>query len=113
MLPALNELISRSLQFEDLTGSLRLTRMVKTTLVATLHDVPHPAALDHLPGAVEWLEVRADQVRRLSVDWLRNQFGGRLLYSLRSRAQGGNAEYSTTERRKFLLAAARNYDLID
>src|SRR2546425_12249250 len=86
--------------------------MVKTTLVATLHDVPHRAALDHLPGAVEWLEVRADQVR-LSVDWLRNQFDGRLLYSLRSRAEGGNAEYSTTERRNFLLAAARNYDLID
>ena len=48
-----------------------------------------------------------------AVDWLRNQFGGRLIYSLRSRAEGGHAEYSPMERRNLLLAAARDYDLID
>jgi len=87
--------------------------MVKTSLVATLLDASHAETLEGLPGAVEWLEVRADQIRSVSVDWLRSQFGGRLIYSLRSRAEGGNAECSAMERRHFLLAAARDYDLIN
>ena len=89
--------------------------MAKTSLVATLHDSPHlrGEALQNLSTGVDWLEVRADQVREPSIEWLRSRFGGSLIFTLRSRAEGGNAECSAAERCDRLLNAARDYDLID
>jgi 3-dehydroquinate dehydratase/shikimate dehydrogenase len=62
---------------------------------------------------VRWLEVRADLVGDLPPDWLRSHFPGCLLYTLRSRAEGGAGADSGRERRARLLEAALYYDLID
>jgi 3-dehydroquinate dehydratase/shikimate dehydrogenase len=88
--------------------------MVSAALVATvLHD-PSPQGVDlvALPRTVEWLEVRADLVGDLDVDWLRSHFSGHLIYTLRSRAEGGNAAESFRARRDRLLTAAHRYDLV-
>jgi 3-dehydroquinate dehydratase / shikimate dehydrogenase len=89
--------------------------MTKATLVATLTALPSPAGeeLASLPGAIEWLEVRADIVGDLDPVWLRSRFRGQLLYTLRSRAEGGNFNGSKSERERRLLEASRFYDLID
>src|SRR5436309_10535978 len=89
--------------------------MVRATLVATLLDAPSPGGenLLALPSTIEWLEVRADLVGGYNVDWLRNHFGGHLIYSLRSRTEGGNAPDSFDQRRDRLLAAAAHYDLVE
>src|SRR5689334_3984116 len=89
--------------------------MVKTTLVATLMTPPSPGGdeLRSLPDAVEWLEVRADLVGDLDVQWLRCHFGGKLIYTLRSRAEGGNSEGSLRQRHERLKRAAKDYDLVD
>jgi 3-dehydroquinate dehydratase/shikimate dehydrogenase len=73
---------------------------------------PDGNELASLPAAVEWLEVRADLVGDLDVDWLRTHFRGNLLYSLRSKAEGGSFEGSQSERRRRLLENARRYDFI-
>jgi 3-dehydroquinate dehydratase/shikimate dehydrogenase len=89
--------------------------MTKATLIATLMMPPSPGSqqIAALPDTVDWLEVRSDMVGDLDSDWLRSRFQGRLLYSLRSRAEGGNFEGSLDERHARLRRAARSYDLIE
>jgi 3-dehydroquinate dehydratase/shikimate dehydrogenase len=84
-------------------------------LVATLTTPPSAGGreLTTLPEAVQWLEVRADLVGDLPPDWLRSHFPGHLLYTLRSRVEGGAGTDSRQERRARLLEAAPHYDLID
>ena len=85
------------------------------SLVGTLMAPPPPqgAELMALAGSVEWLEVRADLVGDINPEWLRSQFRGNLLYTLRSRDEGGLSEASSEERRARLLHAAQHYDLVD
>ncbi len=59
------------------------------------------------------LEVRADLLGDLDPNWLRSHFRGELLYTLRSRAEGGAFEGGKLARRKRLAAAAPRYDLVD
>jgi 3-dehydroquinate dehydratase/shikimate dehydrogenase len=89
--------------------------MRKATLIATLTTPPSPGGqeLVALPDSVEWLEVRSDLAGELDPDWLRDRFGGRLLYSLRSRAEGGEFEGSQGERRDCLRRAALAFDLVE
>jgi 3-dehydroquinate dehydratase/shikimate dehydrogenase len=89
--------------------------MIKATLVATLMTPPSPGGqeLTALPASVEWLEVRSDLVGDLDPAWLRSRFRGRLLYALRSRAEGGNFEGSQGQRYDYLGRAADSYDLIE
>src|SRR5437868_2356576 len=89
--------------------------MIQTSLVATLTKVPDPsgAELAALPRCVKWLEVRSDLVGDLDPDWLRNHFRGRLQYSLRSRAEGGNYAESMSARHRRMEMAARHYDRIE
>jgi 3-dehydroquinate dehydratase/shikimate dehydrogenase len=68
--------------------------------------------LPDLTGA-EWLEVRADLLGDLDPAPLRAAFPGKLLYTLRSRAEGGGFEGTAERRRKRLVEAAGRYDLID
>ena len=90
--------------------------MKKTTLVATLTSPPS-ASGDELRGgalgAVEYLEVRADLVGKLDPAWLRDRFPGQLIYTLRSRSEGGAFEGGRQSRRRRLAAAAPTYDLVD
>jgi 3-dehydroquinate dehydratase / shikimate dehydrogenase len=87
----------------------------RAVLVATLTTPPSAGGreLATLPEAVQWLEVRADLVGDLPPDWLRSHFPGRLLYTLRSRVEGGAGTESRQERRARLLEAAPHYDLVD
>ena len=89
--------------------------MKQTSLVATLTS-PLSASgheLAALPPGVEVLEVRSDLVGKVDPDWLRDRFAGKLLYTLRSRAEGGAFEGDRGERRRLLAAAAETYDLVD
>jgi 3-dehydroquinate dehydratase/shikimate dehydrogenase len=89
--------------------------MREATLVATLASRPCSlgAEIASLPSTVKWLEVRADRVGDLDPDWLRSVFPGLVLYSLRSRAEGGAFEGSATQRRDRLLAAAERWELVE
>lgn len=89
--------------------------MIKATLIATLTMPPSPGGQEllALQGRADWLEVRADLVGDLDSDWLRSHFGGRLLYSLRSRAEGGNFAGSLAQRHERLKRAASVYDFVE
>jgi 3-dehydroquinate dehydratase/shikimate dehydrogenase len=89
--------------------------MIKATLVATLLTPLSPGGkeLSALPAAVDCVEVRADLTGDLDPDWLRDRFRGRLLYALRSLAEGGNFAGTLDERHARLKRAARSYDLVE
>ena len=89
--------------------------MIKATLIATLLTPPSPDGreLAALPAAVDWLEVRADLVGDIDTDWLRSRFAGRLLYALRSRAEGGHFEDAREPRYERLRRAACSYDMVE
>ncbi len=84
-------------------------------LVATL-DEPHAAGVEEcrrLPDQVTWLRVRADLVGDLSPEWLRQEFGRRLLYSLGGHGRAGGDDAGGQDRRHRLIAAAAGYDLVE
>lgn len=87
----------------------------KTDLVATLTSPPTDSGneIRELPPEVGTLEVRADLVGKIDPDWLRDRFPGRLIYTLRSRVEGGVHTGGRQSRRRKLTAAAKVYDLID
>ncbi|MES1240318.1 MAG: type I 3-dehydroquinate dehydratase [Acidobacteriota bacterium] len=84
--------------------------MERATLIATLTA---PPAADFELADADWLEVRADLVGDLDPAVLRRTFPGKLLYTLRSRAEGGAADASPERRRRRLIDAASRYDLVD
>ncbi len=71
------------------------------------------AELVALGKTVDMLEVRADLVGDLDPAWLRDRFPGELLYTLRSRAEGGKGESNKLKRRQRLVKASAGYDLVD
>lgn len=85
----------------------------KATLIATLADRSQLEHLIEIARPADMLEVRADLVGDLDVDWLRGQFGGPLIYTLRSCAEGGGAEETGGSRRQRLVAAGKQFDLVD
>jgi len=89
-------------------------RTTRVGLVASLADAESvsAAALRALPAGVEVLEVRADLLGEIPIEHLRSCFNGRLLYTLRSRAEGGHAEPGSS-RRERLADAARTFDFVD
>jgi 3-dehydroquinate dehydratase/shikimate dehydrogenase len=89
----------------------------RATLVATLTAAPSEAEAEELAAAT-WLEVRADLAPDLALGAgaadLRRRFPGRpLLYTLRSRAEGGGFEATAERRRRRILEAAPGFDLVD
>ncbi|HEV3469641.1 MAG TPA: type I 3-dehydroquinate dehydratase [Pyrinomonadaceae bacterium] len=89
--------------------------MKKATLIATLAAPPSAEGteLSALPDTVGWLEVRSDLLGDLDPDWLRSRFRGRLLYALRSSAEGGDFAGPLRQRHERLMKAARGYDLVE
>lgn len=89
--------------------------MMEASLIATLSTPPSPsgAELTALPASVQWLEVRADLLGDLNPEWLRRHFRGRLLYALRSRAEGGHCADTPAQRHHRLAAAARHYERVE
>jgi 3-dehydroquinate dehydratase/shikimate dehydrogenase len=87
----------------------------RALLVASLVDPPSVdgAEVAALAGRADVLEVRADRVGDLPADWLRQRFPGSLLYTLRSRAEGGQFSGPRERRRRRLAEGAAGYDLVD
>jgi 3-dehydroquinate dehydratase/shikimate dehydrogenase len=88
----------------------------RAELVATLTEPPSDDGreLTALAGVASWLEVRADLAGELGPEALRRHFPGGLVYTLRSRAEGGRGENDPARRAARLAAAARaGYDLVD
>lgn len=93
-------------------NSPALSLVQKTKLVATLTSADTLASADLDEVAI--LEVRADLTGELSLEWLRSQFPGQLLYTLRSSAEGGKFDGGAPRRAERLIAAARaGFDLVD
>lgn len=87
----------------------------RATIIATVTTLPEGSlvpVVSDLEG-VDWLEVRADLVGDLDAARLARLFPGRLLYTLRSRNEGGSYEGSPERRKKRLIEAAGRYDLVD
>ena len=82
------------------------------SLVATLTTPLTPELAAGL-GGVEWLEVRADLLGDLDPEPLRRLFPGKLLYTLRSRAEGGGFDGSPEGRKRRLIDAAARYERVD
>jgi 3-dehydroquinate dehydratase / shikimate dehydrogenase len=89
--------------------------MAEASLIASLVTPPSPsgAELIALPDSVGWLEVRADRLGDLNPEWLRDHFKGRLLYALRSEAEGGECSDAADRRHSRLAAAAGHYDRVE
>lgn len=87
----------------------------RATLVATAAEPAalEPAALAALAGRADWLELRADRVGDVPAERLRAHFPGRLLYTLRSRAEGGAFAGPREGRRRRIAEASAGYDLVD
>jgi 3-dehydroquinate dehydratase / shikimate dehydrogenase len=87
----------------------------RAAVVAVLSSPPAPdgAQLRALSGRVDSLEVRADLVGDLDLHWLRQQYSGSLVYSLRSVEEGGQFRGDRGDRHARLGAAARGYDQVD
>ncbi|HEX2164040.1 MAG TPA: type I 3-dehydroquinate dehydratase [Thermoanaerobaculia bacterium] len=88
-------------------------------VVATLGALPaaegeRRALLAAAAGHAEVLELRADLVGEAEPALLRRDFPGRLLYTLRSRAEGGAFDGGDERRHERLLAAAAaDWDVLD
>ena len=89
---------------------------VAVALVATLddRDVVSDRALRKLPHEVSWLQVRADRVGDISPGRLRQDFGGKLLYTLGGgEADGAGYGDGLDRSRRLIAAASQGYDLIE
>ncbi len=89
--------------------------MRSTSLAASLTTPPSAEGdeIRRLPPGVGFLEVRADLVGDLDPDWLRQRFDGELIYTLRSRTEGGSFAGGKDRRQQRLVQAAGRFDLID
>jgi 3-dehydroquinate dehydratase/shikimate dehydrogenase len=82
-------------------------------LIATLTTPPSAEELDRLNDQADALEVRADLMREVEPEKLRERFRGELIYTLRSRAEGGQGTSREAGRWEQISAAAERYDRID
>lgn len=91
----------------------------RAVVVATLAALPpagaeRRAALAAAAAHAEVLELRADTAGEISPAELRRDFPGRLLYTLRSRAEGGAFDGGDERRHeRVAAAAAADWDVID
>lgn len=83
------------------------------SIVASLTHLPTGEELQATPAGLAVLEVRADLVGEVDAEWVRSHFPGRLLYTLRSKAEGGAFAGSAEERARRLAAAGAGYDFVD
>ncbi len=87
--------------------------MQRATLIATLTSPAEPGELARLTREADWLEVRADLVGDLDPAELRQSFSGKLLYTLRSRVEGGGFAGAEIDRCRRLVWAGSGYDAVD
>src|SRR5688572_23363927 len=89
--------------------------MAKASLIASLRQPPSADGREllGLPDCVDWIEVRADLCGDIPVEWLRSHFKGRLQFSLRSVAAGGQSSDGSGDRIRRLMDAASCYDRVE
>jgi len=87
--------------------------MDPVALVAAITTPQGAIDIDRVPEAVSWLQVRADLIGDLPTEWLRSHFPGKLLYTFRTSGAGAATYSSELERRQRLVAAAKEYDLVE
>jgi 3-dehydroquinate dehydratase / shikimate dehydrogenase len=86
--------------------------MSTATIVAVLDTIPTTGeALAALAEGAQRLEVRADLVGDPDAAWLRNHFRGELVYTRRTRGEGGTADRDPSRPAR-LKRAARDYDFV-
>jgi 3-dehydroquinate dehydratase/shikimate dehydrogenase len=85
----------------------------QAVLIGSLTQDPARVDLEALSGLIDVLEIRADRVGDVDTDEIRSRFDGQLLFTLRSRSEGGNGPDDPHERERRILAAADRFDLID
>lgn len=83
------------------------------TVVATLNRSADALRLWSVRNEADWLEHRADSAPDVEAAWLRQHFPGQLLFTLRSRREGGASDLDLQARWERLRGAAREYDLVD
>src|SRR5882757_4835256 len=101
--------LSRPFSFEN-AAKQRTCAIIATLTTAVWTE---GRELRALRGTASGLEIRADLTGDLNPDTLRAHIDGELIYSLRSTESGGAFSGNQDERSRRLLAAGRNYDLID
>jgi 3-dehydroquinate dehydratase / shikimate dehydrogenase len=87
--------------------------MDAVALVATLTTPQTGMGIEKTPSEVTWLQIRTDLIGDIPGEWLRSHFPGKLLYTLRTCAAGGQFDRSQAERHRRLIAAANDYDLVE
>jgi 3-dehydroquinate dehydratase/shikimate dehydrogenase len=87
--------------------------MDAVALVAAVTTPQRAVEIQRISKAVAWLQIRSDLIGDVPADWLRANFSGELLYSLRSCHAGGKFDRSQVERHSRVLSAAHDYDLVE
>ncbi|MBZ5505858.1 MAG: type I 3-dehydroquinate dehydratase [Acidobacteriia bacterium] len=82
-------------------------------LVAAITTPANAVDIRDIPTEIRWLQIRSDLIGDIPADWLRSQFPGCLLYTLRTESSGGRFDRSNEERQRRLITAACDYDLVE
>ena len=84
---------------------------IPATIIATMHAPPAHHA-DRPGGDADWIEWRADLLGDAAPAGLMKR-GGKMLYALRSRLEGGEGPTERDVRRARLLAASKRFDFVE
>jgi 3-dehydroquinate dehydratase/shikimate dehydrogenase len=85
----------------------------RARLIASLTESPSEVDLVALSSQADCLEVRADLLPDVNLSWVRAHFTGELIYTLRSRKEGGECDLGPEERRRALIEASRDSSEIE
>jgi 3-dehydroquinate dehydratase/shikimate dehydrogenase len=85
----------------------------RVTLIGSLTEDPDKVDLEGLSEKIDILEIRADLLGEVDFEEIRRRFGGRLLFTLRSRREGGRGPDPGHDREDRVLAASDACDLVD
>jgi len=84
---------------------------IPATIIATMH-APPSRCTDSLGGVADWIEWRADLLGDAAPAGITER-GGKILYALRGRLEGGEGPTERDARRARLLAASKRFDYIE
>jgi 3-dehydroquinate dehydratase / shikimate dehydrogenase len=85
---------------------------IPATIIATIHAPPPGRRSGGLGGNADWIEWRADLLGDAApADLLRP--GGKIIYALRSRVEGGEGPSERDARTARLLAASKRFDFVE
>ncbi len=86
--------------------------MCKVTIIATFSKPPTEEQLKSLLGKADWVELRGDLFEP-NFEFVRANFPGKILYTLRSVVEGGKSSLSLFDRSEKLIEASKKADFVD